>query len=95
MNLLNLVGEPVMEFKDSGVSYVRDMRAKNTLNKVMGTDFKAVYREKSCYDSQWSSKTISCDGERFYVLRKDNKVFWMYNSEWCGIGLEDNKGEKL
>lgn len=74
---------------DEYYTYVRDSRATNTLNKVMGTNFKCVYREESCYRQQWCSPSINCGGETFYVVREDGKVFKMSNSEWCSIALED------
>lgn len=87
MNLLDLVGEPVMSFKLSGQSYIRDMRATKTLNKIMGTEFRAVYRLETEYDQQWKFPQVDWSGEEVYVLRKDNKVFTMTNSEWSSISL--------
>ena len=75
-------------FTENGEYYVVDYRATNTLNKVMGTNFKGVYRKEDCYKKQWSSPNINCGGETFYVVREDDGVFKMSNSEWCSIVWE-------
>lgn len=75
-------------FTKNGEYYVVDYRATNTLNKVMGTNFKGVYRKEGCYNNQWSSPNINCGGETFCVVREDGKVFKISNSEWCSIVLE-------
>lgn len=87
MDLLDLVGEPIMSFSNDEISFKRDMRATNTLNKLIGADFRAVYREERKYNTQWKAHRVDCSGETIYVLRKDNKVFSMSNSEWCSIAL--------
>uniref|UniRef100_A0AB39AJZ7 Uncharacterized protein n=1 Tax=Vibrio phage P018-4 TaxID=3229728 RepID=A0AB39AJZ7_9CAUD len=89
MNLLDCVGEPVANFKVNNREYRKDSRAKNTLNKVLGANFKAVYREVREYkQDQWKSPVISWDGEDIYILRSDDKVVRMFNSEWSSICLE-------
>ena len=89
MDLLDCVGEPVANFKVNNREFRKDSRAKNTLNKVLGTNFKAVYREVREYkQEQWKSPTISWDGEDVYILRNDNKVVRMFNSEWSSLCLE-------
>lgn len=81
----------VKSFTRDFTTYFRDVRATNTLNKVLGTNFLAVYREESSYKSkQWSYPNFKADCETFYILREDGKLVSLSNSEWFTVSLEEN-----
>lgn len=86
MNLLEN-GKPIDKFSHMYTTYKRDNRAVNSLNKVLGTDFLAVYRDIKNYWKQWSSPELDLSNETFYILRKDGKVVEMSNSEWLRVKL--------
>lgn len=66
--------------------YKRDKRALNTLNKVMGTSFIAVYRHSNeIARRQWCAKDLHIDTGNTFVVRADNTIFTMQNSEWFTV----------
>lgn len=66
--------------------YKLDNRAMNTLNKVLGTSFKAVYRKDREIDlHQWQALRLNIDPGNTFVVRSDNTVFAMQNSEWFTV----------
>lgn len=89
--LLDIIGQPVERFKDGVTEYTLCSQSKKALNKVLGTSFKAVYRERK-YSKElnsWKNTTeLCCDGEVIYVMRPDNNIVVMSNSEWSTIWLE-------
>jgi hypothetical protein len=62
-----------------------DKRALNTLNKVLGTDFKAVFRREYHTQRPWSAKELSVDTGSVFVIRSNNTVMEFHNSEWFTI----------
>lgn len=89
MNII-LDGKPVKKIIDKYCNdYFIDKRACNTLNKVLNTKFKAVYREESKLKSkQWSFPNINMDFETIYILRDDDKLVSMQVSEWFTMSVE-------
>lgn len=89
MNII-LDGKPVKKIIDKYCNdYSIDKRACNTLNKVLNTKFKAVYREESKLKSnQWSFPNINMDFETIYILREDDKLVSMQVSEWFTMSAE-------
>ena len=87
---LTINGKPVSSFTgEHGYEYFIDKRACNTLNKVLNTDFKAVYRKgENLNENQWSFPNISMDFETVYILRDDDKVVSMRVSEWFTLSME-------
>ena len=84
MNLFDKFGALVNTFNDGHETFKKDTRAKNSLNKLLNTDFKAVYRQEGNYKKfQWKHNKIDCCGEKFYVVTSKDKVVEMFNSEWC------------
>ena len=90
MNLI-LDGNPVVKFTDEhGYEYKIDKRACNTINKILNTKFKAVYRRgNSLNNRQWSFPEINMDFEDIIILRDDNKVISMRVSEWFTLSMEN------
>lgn len=88
---LTLNGKPVSSFTgEYGYEYIVDKRACNSLNKVLNTNFKAVYRKgDNLNENQWSFPSISMDFETVYILRDDDKVVSMQVSEWFTLSMED------
>lgn len=91
-NIMKLIldGKPVSSFTgEYGYKYVIDKRACNSLNKVLNTNFKAVYRKgDNLNENQWSFPNISMDFETVYILRDDDKVVSMAVSEWFTLSME-------
>ena len=83
--------KPVNKFTDRyNNEYFIDKRACNTLNKVLNTKFKSVYRQEGSFKGgQWSFPKINMDFETVYVLRDDDKVVSMQVSEWFTMSVED------
>lgn len=68
--------------------YKRDQRACNTLNKVLDTDYKAVYRRDRWTErgaQQWNAKHLSMESGDVFIVKKDNTVIILRNSEWFSI----------
>lgn len=88
---LVLDGIPINEFiGEHGYEYKIDKRACNTINKMLNTKFKAVYRRgNSLNNRQWSFPEISMDFENVFILRDDNRVVSMRVSEWFMLSMED------
>ena len=88
---LTLNGIPVSSFTgEYGYEYVIDKRACNSLNKVLNSDFKAVYRKgENLNENQWGFPSINMDFETVYILRDDDKVVSMQISEWFTLSMED------
>lgn len=87
MNII-VNGKPINRFTKRSATYQKDVRATATLNKVLGTDFLAVYRDvDDYYDSQWKSSRITPDCETFFILRKDGELVKVSNSEWLSIKI--------
>lgn len=76
----------VLEFTDGYSTYVKDNRARASLNKTLETNYKAVYRHNDVYKRQWRQNDIDWDGEKFYVVTTSGKVLEFINSEWGGVG---------
>lgn len=66
--------------------YKRDQRACNTLNKVLDTNYKAVYRRDTIYTrEQWNAKHLSIETGDVLVVKQDNSVITLRNSEWFSV----------
>lgn len=66
--------------------YKRDKRALNTLNKVLGTSYLAVFRKVfEVKNGQWSAKALSLDTDNVYIVTSDFRVLKFNNSEWFTI----------
>lgn len=74
-----------------GVEFKEDKRACATLNSLLYTSFKAVYREASNYWDQWEKKSLKWDSEHVYLVTADYRVVFMHNSEWACF--QEEKGE--
>ncbi|AUR93453.1 hypothetical protein NVP1187O_140 [Vibrio phage 1.187.O._10N.286.49.F1] len=77
----NLPKELCHEYKD----FKLDNRAKNSINKLLGTDFIAVYREIGAYDNQWKYNDIDCGAETVLLVKGCGTTIRMWNSEWAGF----------
>lgn len=78
-----------VEFKDQyGEVYKKDNRARETLNKVLDTEFKAVFRSENRYKNQWKYPDIDWCGETIYIITHKNKLVSMQNSEWAFFTVE-------
>ena len=87
MNII-VNGKPINRFTNGFTTYKKDVRATTTLNKVLGTDFLAVYRDiKNFSNSQWKSNDIRPDNETFFILRKDEELVEVSSSEWLSIKI--------
>lgn len=83
------LGLPVMIRDDVNLAYKLDSRAKNTLNSLLGVEFKGVYREARQYDQQWSAKDgLDVSGETFYLVTSKWHVVCFTNSEWASFSRE-------
>lgn len=73
--------------------FKRDKRACNTLNKVLGTDFKAIYRRDVYYKGhQLQSSCLQLDTGETFVVKQDNSVISINVSEWFEItNVESHK----
>lgn len=73
--------------------YKRDNRARNTINKVLGTNFKAVFRNVlEMNQCQWSAKDLHMDTGNCYIVTSDDHVLNFNNSEWFTISkVESHK----
>lgn len=79
-------GDLVPRFKDKyGCTFIKDTRAKNSLNKLLETSYKAVYRMESEYENQWYNKRVQWDSESFYIVTQKNRIICMDNSEWASF----------
>jgi hypothetical protein len=76
----------VTEFKDY-YTYRIDNRAKKSFNKLLGTDFKAVYRRDRNLSSQLKYSNIYFDTGGMYILKSDGTLLLVSNSEWAGISI--------
>lgn len=75
-----------LEYKDEyGYTYKSDTRARNTLNKLLSTKFKKVFRQVTCYSKQWGCPNIDHSSETFYVLTSSDKLIKFTNSEWASM----------
>lgn len=87
MNII-VNGKPINRFTKDFTTYQKDVRAATTLNKVLGTDFLAVYRDVKNYSNfQWRSNSIRPDNETFFILRKDEDLVMVSSSEWLSIEI--------
>jgi succinyl-CoA synthetase beta subunit len=84
----------VWEFKAEYIAglYKRDANSCLALSKVMGVDFKAVYRHESqltgeFHKNKWDEGNVDWDTETFYAVNPKGKVIVFSNSEWGGVGL--------
>lgn len=67
-------------------AYVIDQRAKNSINKVLGTTFIAVYRkELYAKKTQMKAEHLSFDCGEVFVVKQDMTVLCFNNSEWFSI----------
>ena len=76
----------ITEFKDY-YTYRIDNRAKKSFNKLLGTDFKAVYRRDCNLSSQLKYSNIDFDTGGMYILKSDGTLLLVSNSEWAGISI--------
>lgn len=76
----------VTEFKDY-YTYRIDNRAKNSFNKLLGTDFKAVYRRDCNLANQLKYSNIDFDTGGMYILKSDDTLLLVSNSEWASISI--------
>lgn len=59
------------------------------LSKVMGVDFKAVYRNANTLltsSNAWTEDSVDWDSETIYAVNPKGKVISFSNSEWGGVG---------
>lgn len=80
----------VYEFKVEYLDGVfkRDTASRDALSKVMGFDFKAVYRHSRAIkddNNKWTPKNIDLDCETIYAVNPKGRVIRFTNSEWGGI----------
>jgi hypothetical protein len=73
----------VVEFTDGYDIYKKDNRARTTINKMLETNYRAVYRKSIKYKDQWKFGDIDWSGEHFYVVTEKNRVIKFTNSEWA------------
>lgn len=81
----------ITEFKDY-YTFRIDNRAKNSFNKLLGTDFKAVYRRDCNLSSQLKYSHIDFDTGDTYILKSDGTLLLVSNSEWASISIVE-KGD--
>ena len=81
----------VTEFKDH-YTFKIDNRAKNSFNKLLGTDFKAVYRRDCNLANQLKYSNLHFDTGSMYILKSDGTLLLVNNSEWAGISIVE-KGD--
>lgn len=83
------LGLPLVIKDDLGYVFKLDSRAKNSLNALLDTQFKGVYREADKYHQQWSSKDgLDLSGEAFYIVTSKWTVVYFTNSEWASLSRE-------
>lgn len=83
------LGLPLNIKDDLGYAFRLDSRAKNTLNSLLDTQFKGVYREATKYHQQWSSKGgLDLSGETVYIVTSKWTVICFTNSEWASLSRE-------
>lgn len=77
-------------------TFVKDVRACNSINKALGTTFKAVYRNKQKAErNQMKASNLCFDTGDVFVVKADNTVLKFRNSEWFSIRpVESHKWEK-
>lgn len=77
-------------------TFVKDVRSCNSINKALGTTFKAVYRnEREVKRIQMKASDLSFDTGAVFVVKADNTVLEFRNSEWFSIRpVESHKWEK-
>lgn len=84
----------ITEFKDY-YTFRIDNRAKNSFNKLLGTDFKAVYR-RDCnlvnLVNQLKYSNIDFDTGAMYILKSDGTLLLVNNSEWASISIVEKGG---
>lgn len=92
--LVNAGDELPQEVIDSYGHYIykRDYRAVKSLNKTLGTNFVAVYRNSLYYRDQMKANDISIDTGDTYVVTADKRLVRFTNSEWFAI--EEIKNDK-
>lgn len=77
--------------------YKKDKRGLNTLNKLMDTNFKHLFREelfKVHNHTQLKGPDINLDNQHIILVTSKNKLITLWNSEWggiCLIGKDKNK----
>ena len=81
----------VTEFENYYIFRI-DNRAKNSFNKLLGTDFKAVYRRDCNLASQLKYSNIEFDTGDMYILKSDGTLLVVSNSEWSSISIVE-KGD--
>lgn len=78
------INDETWEFKtEYGDIYKRDNRARESLNKLLETEYKAVFRHERNYKKQWNKKDTDWSSEDFFVLTKTDRVIKFSNSEWA------------
>jgi hypothetical protein len=75
----------VLEFTDGYYKFKKDNRARASLNKTLETNYKAVYRQDTCYKDQWKNECIDFSGETFYVVTENGRLIEFKNSVWAWI----------
>jgi len=68
--------------------YKRDDASCLALSKVMGVDFKAVYRHERDVENDsntWKDDSVNWDAETFYAVNPKGKVVCFHNSEWGSV----------
>lgn len=83
-----LHGADILEFQESPqfnhYTFRIDYKAKKRMNEVLGTTFKAVYREANKI-GELAKNGMDLDSETIYCIRADGEVIRFTNSEWGGI----------
>lgn len=89
--LFDSVGNLVERFFDESSCYhfKKDNVARKFFNKIFGTDFKAVYRldNEHINKIEWDDNHIDWSNETIFIVRKDNKIIRLTNSEWSSFNL--------
>ena len=76
------------EFIEFGTYYRKDVRACNSINKTLGTNFRGVYRELNDYSKQLKANNVDFDTGLTYIITHDYRVLCFNNSEWFSITEE-------
>ena len=72
----------VTEFKDLYV-YKLDKRATASINKVLGSTFKGVFRREDVYKNQLKSCDLNLDTGSMFLLKSCGEMVEVVTSEWC------------
>lgn len=81
----------VWEFEAGAYTYKRCKDSCEALNRTLGSQFKAVYRQENVLKhtvNSWEAGCVNWDGETFYAVNPKGKVISFSNSEWGGVGFE-------